>query len=133
MALLGQASGGFTESSSALRILHVGVRNTLGQLTADSFTQTNPPVVSTNVTDAPGLLTSVLGVLSGSVAFARGTAASGGGTAYKLAHTLSVASDSTLVVIDKTTPIYLTEDKSITVTASAANDLDVVCSYEEIS
>ena len=79
MALLGQASGGFTESSSALRILHVGVRNTLGQLTADSFTQTNPPVVATNVTDAPGLLTSVLGVLSGSVAFARGTAASGGG------------------------------------------------------
>ena len=79
MALLGQASGGFTESSSALRILHVGVRNTLGQLTADCFTQTNPPVVSTNVTDAPGLLTSVLGVLSGSVAFARGTAASGGG------------------------------------------------------
>ena len=61
------------------------------------------------------------------------TAASGGGTAYKLAHTLSVATDSTLVVIDKTTPIYLTEDKSITVTASAANDLDVVCSYEEIS
>jgi len=29
MALLGQASGGFTESNSALRILHVGVRNTV--------------------------------------------------------------------------------------------------------
>mgnify|MGYP001320025257 CR=1 FL=1 len=47
MALLGQASGGFTEGSSALRILHIGVRNTLGQLTADSFTQTNPPVITT--------------------------------------------------------------------------------------
>lgn len=72
MALLGQASGGFTESSSALRILHVGVRNTVGQLTADAFTQSNPPIETTNVTDAPGLLTNVLGVLSGSVAFARG-------------------------------------------------------------
>ena len=61
------------------------------------------------------------------------SAASGGGTAYKIAHTVSVAPDSTLVVIDKTTPIYLTEDKSITVQASASDDLDVVCSYEEIS
>ena len=43
MALLGQASGGFTESSSALRILHIGVRNTVGQLSANAFTQTNPP------------------------------------------------------------------------------------------
>jgi hypothetical protein len=72
MALLGQASGGFTESSSALRILHIGVRNTLGQLTADSFTQTNPPVVTNNVTSASGLLDGVVrGVLSGSIAFAR--------------------------------------------------------------
>ena len=74
MALLGQASGGFTESSSALRILHVGVRNTIGQLTADSFTQTNPPAAGggTHATQAAGLLTSVFGVLSGSIAFTRG-------------------------------------------------------------
>lgn len=72
MALLGQASGGFTESSSALRILHVGVRNTIGQLTADSFTQTNPPHGVDTDTEAPGLLTNVFGVLSGSIAFTRG-------------------------------------------------------------
>ncbi len=73
MALLGQASGGFTESSSALRILHVGVRNTISVLSADAFTQTNPPIVSTvgTVSTSPGALTEVLGVLSGSVAFAR--------------------------------------------------------------
>ena len=73
MALLGQASGGFTESSSALRILHVGVRNTIGQLTADAFTQRNPVDFDAtgNTTTASGLLTNVLGVLSGSVAFAR--------------------------------------------------------------
>lgn len=71
MALLGQASGGFTESSSALRILHVGVRNTVGQLDSDAFTQTNPPTVATGVTEASGLLDGVVrGVLSGSVAFA---------------------------------------------------------------
>jgi len=73
MALLGQASGGFSESSSALRILHVGVRNTLGQLTADAFTQRNPVDFDATgfTTEASGLLTNVLGVLSGSVAFAR--------------------------------------------------------------
>lgn len=71
MALLGQASGGFTESSSALRILHVGVRNTVGQLAASAFTQANPVSGANNNTAAPGLLTNVLGVLSGSIAFAQ--------------------------------------------------------------
>jgi hypothetical protein len=69
MALLGQASGGFTESSSALRILHVGIRNTVGVLTDDAFTQVNPPIITTNVSDQVD--TTVLGVLSGSVAFTR--------------------------------------------------------------
>ena len=69
MPLLGQASGGFTESSSALRILHVGVRNTIGVLTADSFTQTNPPTATLTTSDQVD--TTKLGVLSGSIAFAR--------------------------------------------------------------
>lgn len=76
--LLGQASGGWTESSSALRILYVGVRNTVGILTDDAFTQTNPPTISTagTVSTAPGALTEVHGVLSGSVAFVRPDAGS---------------------------------------------------------
>lgn len=78
MPLAGQASGGWTESSSALRILHVGVRNTVGVLTDDSFTQTNPPFSfgAGTVSTAPGALTEVLGVLSGSVAFTRPDAGS---------------------------------------------------------
>lgn len=71
MPLLGQASGGFTESSSALRLLHVGVRNTVGILTDDAFTQTNPPVITTASTISDNVDTSVLGVLSGSVAITR--------------------------------------------------------------
>lgn len=69
MPLLGQASGGFTESSSALRILHVGIRNTIGVLSADSFTQTNPPTATLTTSDQVD--TTKLGVLSGSIAFAR--------------------------------------------------------------
>lgn len=88
MPMLGQASGGFTESSSALRILHVGVRNTVGILTDDAFTQTNPPIVTTPTTTISDKVdTSVLGVLSGSVAFTRPDQGSNyiGGNAESLA------------------------------------------------
>jgi hypothetical protein len=44
-----------------------------------------------------------------------------------------VPADSSLVVIDKTSGIYLEEDKSIGATAGSSNDLKVICSYEEIS
>jgi hypothetical protein len=56
-----------------------------------------------------------------------------GGTATQICSTVSVPADATLVVIDKNTGIYLEEDRSIGATASAASDLKVVCSYEEIS
>lgn len=71
MPLLGQASGGWTESSAALRLLNVGIRNAVGVLTADGFTQTNPPIVTTAGTISTQTNTGVLGVLSGSVAFTR--------------------------------------------------------------
>jgi hypothetical protein len=71
MPLLGQASGGWTESSSALRILHVGVRNSVGVLTDDAFTQTNPPIETLAATISSNVDTTVLGVLSGSIAFTR--------------------------------------------------------------
>lgn len=69
MPLLGQASGGWTESSSALRILYVGIRNSTSVLTDDALTQTNPVAVATNVSTR--LDTTKAGVLSGSVAFTR--------------------------------------------------------------
>ena len=56
-----------------------------------------------------------------------------GGTATELLKTVSVPQDSTLVAFDKYTSFYLEEDKSIGATASAANDLKVFVSYEEIS
>lgn len=61
------------------------------------------------------------------------SAASGGGTAFSLVATASVPADASLVAIDKNTALYLEEDRSITATASAANDLEVIVSYEEIS
>ena len=61
------------------------------------------------------------------------SAASGGGTAYSLVSTISVPADASLVVLDKSTALYLEEDRSITATAGTASDLEVIISYEEIS
>lgn len=71
MAQLGQATGGWTESSSALRVEHAGIYNSTGVLTDDSFTQTNPPIVTTAGTISDKVDTTKLGILSGSVAFTR--------------------------------------------------------------
>jgi hypothetical protein len=56
-----------------------------------------------------------------------------GGTGTAIASTISVPADATLIVTDKTTTFYLLEDKSIGATASAANDIVVTVSWEEIS
>jgi hypothetical protein len=56
-----------------------------------------------------------------------------GGTGTEIVSTVSVPADASLIVTDKTTTFYLLEDKSIGATASAANDLVVTCSWEEIS
>jgi hypothetical protein len=54
-------------------------------------------------------------------------------TSYKLASTITVPADATLVVISKPNPIYLEEGDSIRCQASANGDLQAICSYEEIS
>ena len=60
------------------------------------------------------------------------TADDGGGTAFSLATTVQVPADTSLVVIDGNSRVYLEEDTSISVTASAASDVDVLVSYEII-
>lgn len=56
-----------------------------------------------------------------------------GGTAYAIASTISVPADASLIVTDKTTSFYLLENQSIGAIASAANDLVVTASWEEIN
>jgi hypothetical protein len=56
-----------------------------------------------------------------------------GSVEYKVAHTISVPADSTLIVLDKGTSVYLEEGDSLRLTASANSDLQAVSSYEVIS
>lgn len=58
--------------------------------------------------------------------------AASGGTAYSLASTLVVPADSTFAPFGRDLSLWLEEDRRITAQASAANDLHIVLSYEEI-
>ena len=59
------------------------------------------------------------------------------GTAVPIISTASVPADATLVVIDKEAYVYLEEDRSIGITVGSSGfasvEIQVVCSYEEIS
>jgi hypothetical protein len=55
------------------------------------------------------------------------------GTAYPIASTVSVPPDASLVVVDKTTAVYLMEGQSITVTSGTASGITYSISYEIIS
>jgi hypothetical protein len=72
------------------------------------------------------------GTNTADISVAYNTVAAGAGANIWMAKTVSVPADTTLVVLDKATSIYLEENRSIVVQASAANDLDVICSYEII-
>ena len=55
------------------------------------------------------------------------------GTDYSIGKTITVPPDTTAVIVSKDTAIYLEENDGIRLLASADNDLEAICSYEEIS
>jgi hypothetical protein len=63
---------------------------------------------------------------------AQGSAPSGG-TAYPIVSTVSVPALASLIVVDKTTAIYLMEGTSIAVTSGTASGITYSISYELIS
>lgn len=54
-------------------------------------------------------------------------------TQYKIANTIPVPADASLVVISRDNQVYLEESDSIRLSASANSDLQAVCSWEEVN
>lgn len=65
-------------------------------------------------------------------AVAQGSAPSSG-TAFPLASAISVPANASLIVVDKSTALYLNEGTSITVTSGTTSALTFSISYEAIS
>ena len=87
-------------------------------------------IVAANVNGTNAVDTTVSIYTNGAVA--QGSAPSGG-TAYPIASTVSVPADASLIVVDKTTQIYLEEGTSITVTSGTASGIAYSVSYELMS
>lgn len=67
------------------------------------------------------------------VSVAVNSAIAGGGTAYRLAYQISVPPNSTLIITDKTTSLYVTDTQSVTVAVGTASAIELVASYETIT
>lgn len=79
------------------------------------------------------VVSNVDGAAAADVTIEYNTAAAGTGTPIRLASTISVPADATLIVTDKSTSFYLEENTCIKGFASVNGDLEVLVSYEIIS
>lgn len=118
----------------------VGVTTIVGLTTFIGLTTTNATTIISNAASSNKVLkintiiaSNIDGTNSADISVRLHDAAAGVGNSVPIAFTIPVAADSTLVVLDKASSIYLEENRSITATASAANDIAITCSYEEIS
>jgi len=87
-------------------------------------------IVAANVNGTSAVDTTVSIYTNGAVA--QGSAPSGG-TAFPIVSTVSVPADASLIVVDKTTGLYLMEGTSIAVTSGTASGITYSISYEVIS
>jgi hypothetical protein len=87
-------------------------------------------IVAANVNGTSAVDVTVSVYTNGAVA--KGSAPSSG-TAYPIASTISVPPDASLVVVDKTSALYLMEGTSIIVTSGTASGITYTISYELIS
>ena len=87
-------------------------------------------IVAANVNGSAAVDTTVAIYTNG--AQAQGSAPSSG-TAYPIASTVSVPADASLIVVDKTSALYLMEGSSIIVTSGTASGITYTISYELIA
>ena len=118
----------------------VNVASILGDNSSVSLTTTAATSIVSNAA-ASGkvykintiIVANVDGTNAADITINKYSAAALGGTAFPIASTVSVPADASLIVVDKTTAIYLKENESIGATAGTASDLVVTCSWEDIS
>lgn len=81
------------------------------------------------------IATNMSGVANTTIActVAYNNGANGTGTSYPVSNTIPVPTTASLIVLDKSSALYLTENTSIMVTSASAAGISYVCSYEVIS
>ena len=117
----------------------VNVTSIIGITTAVGLSTTAVTTFLSNA-DASGKVLKINTVVAAGFGTAQGNitlkyhlAAAGAGTSIALANSITVPTGASLVIIGKDNPIYLEENRSLTAQASAADNIAIVCSYEDIS
>jgi hypothetical protein len=118
----------------------VNVAAIYGENSSTSLTTTSATSIVSNAASSGKVykinmitVANVDGTNAADITISKYSAAALGGTAFPIVSTVSVPADATLIVLDKTTALYLKENESIGATAGTASDLVVTCSWEEIN
>jgi hypothetical protein len=111
----------------------IGITTAVGLSTTAVTTFLSNAAASGKVLKINTVVAAGIGTGSGNITVKYHLAAAGAGTSIALANTIPVPTGASLVIIGKDNPIYLEENRSLTAQASAANNIAIVCSYEDIS
>jgi len=116
----------------------VGVTTIIGKSIAVGLSTTASVGILTNTSGSNKVLkintiraTNVNGTSSADITVGFSTV--GAATTQYIAKTIAVPADAALLVVDKTGSFYLEENQQIIAQVSAANDIDMFISYEDIS
>jgi hypothetical protein len=94
----------------------------------------------TGLTPASGSITKVDSISATNVTGTAATitlsinsATGGGGTAYRIAYQIAVPGNTTLMIVDKSNPIYVGEGQSIVATSGTSSSIELVASIEVLT
>ena len=94
----------------------------------------------TALTPASGSITKVDSIAATNVTGTAATitlsinsATAGGGTAYRIAYQIAVPGNTTLMIVDKSNPIYVGEGQSIVATSGTSSSIELVASIEVLT
>jgi hypothetical protein len=99
--------------------------------TATTWTALTPAAGTVNKIDT--MMATNVTASSAVITVSINSAISGGGTAYRLTFQTSVPGNSSLIVVDKSTMLYVGEAQSIVVTSGTTNAIEMVSTYEAIT
>ena len=99
--------------------------------TATTWTALTPAAGTINKIDT--MMATNVTAVAATITISINSATAGGGTAYRLTYQTSVPGNAALMVIDKSTMLYVGEAQSIVVTSGTTNAIEMVATYEAIS
>jgi hypothetical protein len=99
--------------------------------TATTWTALTPAAGTVNKIDT--MMATNVTASAATITVSINSAISGGGTAYRLTFQTSVPGNSSLIVVDKSTMLYVGEAQSIVVTSGTTNAIEMVGAYEAIT